>query len=172
MATLPTEFAATAGRDTSTPKSTTSRTIGRSRGSSIRHGAQSANNATATMVTAIAGQNAFLPGRGRKEAADLGSSISSQASPISRSRFFGSFPDTSSVKLPRGADREIQWFAGNPAEYISLGLQAANRNLHGQRRESHRLYLRAAETARRRGLGDVADEFEEADARVGALLGD
>jgi hypothetical protein len=51
-------------------------------------------------------------------------------------------------------------------------LQAANRNLHGQRRESHRLYLRAAETARRRGLGDVADEFEEADARVGALLGD
>ncbi len=68
-------------------------------------------------------------------------------------------------------DREIQWFAGKPEEYLSLGLQAANRNLHGQRRESHKLYLRAAETALRHGLRNAAAEFEEADARADALSG-
>jgi hypothetical protein len=68
-------------------------------------------------------------------------------------------------------DREIQWFAGKPEEYLSLGLQAANRNVHGQRRESHKLYLRAAETALRHGLRNAASEFEEADARADALSG-
>ena len=67
--------------------------------------------------------------------------------------------------------REIQWFAGKPEEYLSFGLQAANRNVHGQRRESHKLYQRAAETALRRGLRDAASEFEEADARADALSG-
>ncbi|HEY6340683.1 MAG TPA: serine/threonine-protein kinase [Bryobacteraceae bacterium] len=68
-------------------------------------------------------------------------------------------------------DREIQWFAGKPEEYLSLGLQAANLNVHGQRRESHKMYQRAAETAARRGLRDTASEFEEADARADALAG-
>jgi len=67
--------------------------------------------------------------------------------------------------------REIQWFAGKPEEYLSLGLQAAYRNVHGQRGESHKLYLRAAEMAQRRGLKDAAAEFEEADALVDALAG-
>ena len=67
--------------------------------------------------------------------------------------------------------REIQWFAGKPEEYLSFGLQAANRNVHGQRRESHKLYQRAAETALRRGLRNAASEFEEADARADALSG-
>ena len=67
--------------------------------------------------------------------------------------------------------REIQWFAGKPEEYLSLGLQAANRNVHGQRRESHKLFQRAAETALRRGLRNAASEFEEADARADALVG-
>ena len=67
--------------------------------------------------------------------------------------------------------REIQWFAGKPEEYLSLGLQAANRNVHGQRRESHKLYQRAAETALRQGLRNAASEFEEADARADALSG-
>jgi tetratricopeptide (TPR) repeat protein len=67
--------------------------------------------------------------------------------------------------------REIQWFAGRPEEYISFGLQAASRNVHGQRRESHRFYQRAAETALRRGLRNGAAEFEEADARADALAG-
>jgi DNA-binding winged helix-turn-helix (wHTH) protein/tetratricopeptide (TPR) repeat protein len=67
--------------------------------------------------------------------------------------------------------REIQWFAGKPEEYLSFGLQAANRNVLGQRRESSRLYKRASETALRRGLTDVAAAFEEADARADALSG-
>jgi tetratricopeptide (TPR) repeat protein len=67
--------------------------------------------------------------------------------------------------------KEIQWFAGKPEEYLSLGLQAAWRNVHGQRRESHNLYKRAAEIALRRGLRDLASEFEEADARADVLSG-
>jgi eukaryotic-like serine/threonine-protein kinase len=67
--------------------------------------------------------------------------------------------------------REMQWFAGKPEEYLSFGLQAANRNVHGQRRESHRLYQQAAETALRRGFQDIASEFDEADARADALSG-
>ncbi|SPE34424.1 Serine/threonine protein kinase [Candidatus Sulfopaludibacter sp. SbA6] len=65
--------------------------------------------------------------------------------------------------------REIQWFAGKPAAYISLGLQAANRNAHGQRRESHKLFQRAAEAALREELRNAASGFEEADAQADAL---
>jgi tetratricopeptide (TPR) repeat protein len=67
--------------------------------------------------------------------------------------------------------REIEWFSGKPEEYLSFGLQAAYRNVHGQRRESHKLFERAAETARRRELRHVAAEFEEADALADALAG-
>jgi DNA-binding winged helix-turn-helix (wHTH) protein/tetratricopeptide (TPR) repeat protein len=67
--------------------------------------------------------------------------------------------------------REIQWFAGKPEEYLSFGLQAADLNVHGQRRESHKLYQRAADTARHPGFRYVADEYEEADARADALSG-
>jgi eukaryotic-like serine/threonine-protein kinase len=67
--------------------------------------------------------------------------------------------------------REIQWFQDKPEEYLSFGLQAANRNVLGQRRESSKLYQRAAESALRRGLRDTASEFEEADARADALSG-
>jgi eukaryotic-like serine/threonine-protein kinase len=70
------------------------------------------------------------------------------------------------------AAREIQWFAGKPAEYLSFGLQAANHNALGQRHESSKLYQRAAETALRHGLRNAAAEFEEADARADALSGD
>ncbi len=67
--------------------------------------------------------------------------------------------------------RETQWYAGKPEEYLSFGLQAAHRNVLGQRRESSKLYQRAAQTALRRSLRSVADELEEADARADALLG-
>jgi hypothetical protein len=67
--------------------------------------------------------------------------------------------------------RELQWFAGKPGEYVSLGLQAAKRDVHGQRRESQKLYQRAAETALRGGLRNAASEFEDADARADALAG-
>jgi tetratricopeptide (TPR) repeat protein len=68
--------------------------------------------------------------------------------------------------------REIQWYAGKPDEYISFGLQAAMLNMHGQRRASHALYQHAADAARHQGLLYVADDFEEADARADALIGD
>jgi tetratricopeptide (TPR) repeat protein len=68
-------------------------------------------------------------------------------------------------------DREIQWFAGKPEEYLSFGLQAANRNVLGARRESHELFRRAADKARHLGLHNVASEFDEADAQADALLG-
>ena len=64
-----------------------------------------------------------------------------------------------------GISREIQWFAGKPEEYLSFGLQAADRNVHGQRAESHKLFRRAAEAARRVRLENAAAEFEEADAQ-------
>ena len=67
--------------------------------------------------------------------------------------------------------REIQWFAGKPEEYLSLGLQAADRNVHGQRHASHELYQRAAEKALRQGFRYVANEFGEADTRADALSG-
>jgi tetratricopeptide (TPR) repeat protein len=67
--------------------------------------------------------------------------------------------------------REIQWYAGKPEEYLSFGLQAAHLNVLGQRRESSKLYKRAAETALRRGLRNVAADFDEADARADALSG-
>ena len=70
-----------------------------------------------------------------------------------------------------GVAKEIQWLTGKPEEYLSYGLQAADRNVHGQRRESHLFYQRAAEMARRRDLETVASEFEEADARADALVG-
>ena len=67
--------------------------------------------------------------------------------------------------------RETQWYTGRPEEYLSFGLQAASRNVLGQRRESSKLYERAAQTALRQGLRDVATELEEADARADALSG-
>jgi tetratricopeptide (TPR) repeat protein len=70
-----------------------------------------------------------------------------------------------------GIAREIQWYAGKPGEYLSFGLQAAWRNVLGQRRESHKLFERAAEAAKHFGLRNAASEFEEADARADALSG-
>jgi len=70
-----------------------------------------------------------------------------------------------------GAAREIEWFAGQPTEYLSFGLQAAYQNVLGRRRESSKLYQRAAKSALRQGFRNVAAELEEADARADALSG-
>ena len=72
---------------------------------------------------------------------------------------------------PAAAAREIQWYAGKPVEYLSFGLQAANLNVAGRRRESSKLYQRAADTALRNGLRNAAAGFEEADARADGLSG-
>jgi eukaryotic-like serine/threonine-protein kinase len=69
------------------------------------------------------------------------------------------------------AAKEIQWYAGKPEEYLSFGLQAANRNAQGQRVESSKLYQRAADITLRRGLKDAAAGFEEANARADGLAG-
>ncbi|MEP7366030.1 MAG: serine/threonine-protein kinase [Acidobacteriota bacterium] len=82
------------------------------------------------------------------------------------------FLEIAYIEDDQGAiSKEMQWFAGKPSEYISLGLQAAYHNVHGQRRESQRLFRRAAETALRQGLRNAASEFDEADARADALAG-
>ena len=61
---------------------------------------------------------------------------------------------------------------GQARGVISFELQAANRNVHGRRRESHKLYQRAAEMALRRGLWDTASYFDEVDAGADALAGE
>jgi eukaryotic-like serine/threonine-protein kinase len=67
--------------------------------------------------------------------------------------------------------KETQWFEGKPTEYLSLGLQAAYKNVHGQRRESSKLYQEAAASARRQQFESVAAEFEETNARADTLAG-
>ncbi len=95
-----------------------------------------------------------------------------RAQGLDRSRIHQRFLEIAYVEDDQAAvDRELLWFAGKPEEYLSHGLQAANRNVHGQRRESHKLYQQAAATALRHGLRNAASQFEEADARAGALLG-
>ena len=69
-------------------------------------------------------------------------------------------------------NREIRWFEGKPEEYISLGLQAINRNILGQLRDSSKLLKRAAEMLVRRGLTYAAADYEEANTRADALFGD
>ncbi len=91
---------------------------------------------------------------------------------IDGSRIHQRFLELAYVENDKAAiAREIQWFAGRPEEYLSFGLQAADRNVHGQRRESHKLYQRAADSVRHLGFRYVADEYEEADALADALSG-
>lgn len=68
-------------------------------------------------------------------------------------------------------ERETRWFAGRPEEYLSLGLHAAGADFSGQRGKAADLYRRAAEAALRRSLPDIAADFDEADARAAALVG-
>jgi DNA-binding winged helix-turn-helix (wHTH) protein/tetratricopeptide (TPR) repeat protein len=91
---------------------------------------------------------------------------------IDDSRIHQRFLELAYLEDDRAAvTRETRWFAGKPEEYLSFGLQAANLNMHGQRRDSHEEYQFAADTARRQGLQYVAEDFEEADARADAFSG-
>jgi tetratricopeptide (TPR) repeat protein len=69
------------------------------------------------------------------------------------------------------ADREVQWYAGRPEEYISFGLQASNADALGRRPEASKFYRRAAESARQLGLKDVAFDFQDADTLAEAAVG-
>jgi eukaryotic-like serine/threonine-protein kinase len=91
---------------------------------------------------------------------------------IDGSRIHQRFLELAYVENDKAAiAKEIQWFAGKPEEYLSFGLQAGDLNVHGQRRESHKLYQRAADTAQHLGFRYIADEYEEADAGADALSG-
>jgi tetratricopeptide (TPR) repeat protein len=69
------------------------------------------------------------------------------------------------------AHREVQWYAGRPEEYISFSLQASNADALGRRPEASKSYRRAAESARRLGLKDVALDFQDADTLAEAAVG-
>jgi tetratricopeptide (TPR) repeat protein len=69
------------------------------------------------------------------------------------------------------AEREIQWYAGKPEEYMSFGLQAAHADTLGQRGKASQFYQRAAQLALRRGLKDAAADFEDADTLANAAVG-
>jgi eukaryotic-like serine/threonine-protein kinase len=70
------------------------------------------------------------------------------------------------------AKTEVEWFAGRPEEYLSLGLQAREADALGQRRKARNLYRRASETALRQNLSTVAADASAADALADALAGD
>lgn len=52
-------------------------------------------------------------------------------------------------------EKEVQWFAGKPEEFQSLGLQALNALVHGQRRKAEKLYQQAADMVRQAGNRDA-----------------
>jgi DNA-binding winged helix-turn-helix (wHTH) protein len=90
---------------------------------------------------------------------------------IDGARIHERFFEMAYIEGDQGAiEREMQWFAGKPEEYISLSLQVVNRNVLGQRRESSKLYKRAAEMALHRELTNVATDLKEADASADAML--
>jgi tetratricopeptide (TPR) repeat protein len=104
------------------------------------------------------------------EATQLAQKLMTQA--IGGARIHQRFLEMAYIEDDQAAiSREIHWFEDKPEEFLSFGLQAADRNAHGQRRKSRTLYQRAESAALRRGLLDTAAEFDEADARADALAG-
>ena len=72
----------------------------------------------------------------------------------------------------QAVQKETQWFAGKPEEYLALGLEAQAADVGGRRHEARELYRRAAAVALRRELPDVAAGFDEANALAAAVAGD
>lgn len=66
---------------------------------------------------------------------------------------------------------ERQWYGDKPEEYIGFGLQAANADVVGRRREAASLYKQASETALRRDLRDAAAEYDDDNTLADALSG-
>jgi len=97
---------------------------------------------------------------------------SARAHGIDGARIHQRFLEMATIEDDQAAvAREIQWYAGRPEEYLSLGLQAANLNVRGRRKESSQLYKQAADAALHPGLQSVAAGFEEADAQADTLSG-
>jgi tetratricopeptide (TPR) repeat protein len=70
------------------------------------------------------------------------------------------------------AEKQIQWYAGRPEEYLGLEYQASHVRMLGHLRQSRELLQHSADLARRRGLPDVAERLLSPDANSYALLDD
>lgn len=68
--------------------------------------------------------------------------------------------------------REIQWYAGKPEEYDALAVRASHSDASGRRKEAQELYSQAVAAARRRGVIEAAERFEDANALAQALTGE
>jgi serine/threonine protein kinase/tetratricopeptide (TPR) repeat protein len=68
-------------------------------------------------------------------------------------------------------DREIQWFAGKPEEYVGLSLQADEAKMRGQRTVEAELRRRGADSARRGSALAAAAQLGAPDVLSEALLG-
>jgi serine/threonine protein kinase/tetratricopeptide (TPR) repeat protein len=69
-------------------------------------------------------------------------------------------------------EREVEWFAGKREEYFSMAAQAADADAHGRRARARELYARAAESARRGNVPNVAVELDQASTLADALVGE
>jgi eukaryotic-like serine/threonine-protein kinase len=69
-------------------------------------------------------------------------------------------------------DREMQWFAGKPEEYVGLSLQANEAKMLGQRTAEAELRRRAAESAGRANALARAAQLGAPDVLSEALMGD
>ncbi|MGH9671868.1 MAG: tetratricopeptide repeat protein [Bryobacteraceae bacterium] len=68
--------------------------------------------------------------------------------------------------------REIQWYAGNAAEYDALAVRGANADALGRRKEAEEFYSQAVAAARRRGVDEAPERFEDDNALAEALTGE
>lgn len=73
---------------------------------------------------------------------------------------------------PAKAEKEIQWAAGKPQEYASVGMQAQNAYYWGQRRKARELMKTAVDLAKRHNLNAVAAGYLGSDATLDAIFGD
>ena len=70
------------------------------------------------------------------------------------------------------AQKEIQWAAGKPQEYMSLDVQAQNAYYLGQRRKAKELAHSAIDLAKRHDLSAVAAGYLADDASMDSIYGD
>ena len=68
-------------------------------------------------------------------------------------------------------DRERQWFAGKPEEYIGLGLESGEEMMHGRLAAAADLRRRAADSARRQNVAGAAAQLGAPDFLAEALMG-
>jgi eukaryotic-like serine/threonine-protein kinase len=70
------------------------------------------------------------------------------------------------------AVREMQWYTGKPDEYDALAVRANHADALGRRKDAEELYVKAVAAARRRGVTEAAERFENTNALAQALNGE